>query len=378
MKIVITGAHFTPAQAVVSKLQEFDNNIELVYIGRKYTREGDKSISAESQILPKLGVKFISLTTGRIQRKFTYYTIPSMLKIPWGFTRAIWILSREKPGVVLSFGGYVAVPAVLAAWLLSIPVIIHEQTLVSGLGSTITSYFASKIAVSFDIKYSFIRPVIVTGNPLRQELLKKAGLKTSAINEFIKRAKKNHQPIILITGGNQGSHLINQTIEQILPELLQEAFIIHQTGDSKYLDFENLQNQRRQFTNQDRYFVTKWIDVQELGELFRNISLAVSRAGVNTLLELAYFGVPTLVIPLPGAHLHEQEINANFFAKAGLGQVLLQKNLQAISLLTIITEMLRDNQDWSQKASLAKKVVISDAASRVALETIALISKPNV
>src|SRR3990167_5082544 len=156
MKILVTGAHFTTAVAVIEELKNLpagrqeQKDIDIVYVGRKTTREGDSSHSVESQVLPQLGVKFISIITGRLQRAFTIYTFSSLLKIPIGFLQSFFILLKEKPDVILSFGGYVAVPLVIAGWLLSIPIIIHEQTLVSGLANTISSFFADKVAVSFE------------------------------------------------------------------------------------------------------------------------------------------------------------------------------------------------------------------------------------
>src|SRR3989344_6440377 len=186
MKVLITGAHFTTAVAVIEELKNLSalpyrqaggrqdkENIEIVYVGRKTTMEGDSSPSAESQILPKMGVKFIPIVAGRLQRSFTLYTVPALLKIPVGFLQSIYIILREKPDVVVSFGGYVGVPVVFVSWLWSIPILIHEQTLVSGLANKISGLFADKVAVSFNMEHSFNKEkVILTGNPIRKEILR--------------------------------------------------------------------------------------------------------------------------------------------------------------------------------------------------------------
>src|SRR5437868_379316 len=119
MKILVTGAHFTPAVATIEQLKKYPD-ISIVYVGRKTTQEGDSSPSAESKILPTLGIKYIPITTGRLQRSFTIYTIPSLLKIPIGFIQAFYLILKEKPTVILSFGGYVALPLVFVGWLFSI------------------------------------------------------------------------------------------------------------------------------------------------------------------------------------------------------------------------------------------------------------------
>src|SRR5260221_10967548 len=134
MKILLTGAHFTPAQAVIEELQ--DDKIEIVYVGRTTTREGDSTPSVESEVLPKLRVKFVPIIAGRIRKVFDLWTIISLLKIPIGFIQAPFILLSENPDVIVSFGGYVAVPVVIWGWLLSKPIIVHEQTLVTGLANS--------------------------------------------------------------------------------------------------------------------------------------------------------------------------------------------------------------------------------------------------
>lgn len=375
MKILITGSHFTPAQATIEELQR-NPNIKIVYLGRKYTREGDKSLSVESQILPKLGVKFIPIITGRLQRVFTAYTIPSLLKIPVGLFQSFYFLIKEQPDVVLSFGGYVAVPTVFSAWLLSIPVIIHEQTLVSGLANTISSYFADKIAVSFERKYGFNKTkTILTGNPLRKEIFNKANkYQSEEIRKVVNVAKQEKLPLILITGGNQGSHIINETVCEILDNLTNQAVVIHQTGDSKFSDLEKLQLKQKNLKNPQRYFADKWLG-EDFGLILHEADLAVSRAGVNTLVELAYCGVPALLIPIPYLYKNEQVENARFFENLGLTKTLPQSQLTPKTLLEKINDMLKSLKTLKDQARNSRSIIISDAASRLALETMLLAKK---
>lgn len=375
MKIIVTGSHFTPAQAVIEELKQ-NPNIEISYIGRKHTREGDSSPSIESQVLPKLGVKFIPLITGRLQRSFTVYTIPSLFKIPLGFLQAFYYLVKEKPDVVLSFGGYISVPVVISAWLLSIPVILHEQTLVSSLSNQISSHFADKIAVSFpENEFAKKRKIVLTGNPIRKEILEDNKNISADFKKILEQSQKDKLPIILITGGNQGSHIINQTVSVIVEELTKIASVIHQTGDSKFKDFEKLSEQKNGLKNPQRYFVEKWIEGKNFGVLLRSVDLVVSRAGANTLLELAYFGIPTLAIPIPYLYKNEQMVNSKYFEKFGLTKILPQKDLTKESLLENIEKMLRDLNNLKEKAKKAKSLVIPDAAKRLALETILLARK---
>jgi UDP-N-acetylglucosamine--N-acetylmuramyl-(pentapeptide) pyrophosphoryl-undecaprenol N-acetylglucosamine transferase len=145
MKVAITGGHVTPALAVIEELQK-DRKNKILYFGRKYSFEGDNTLANDYQIVAKINrITYVNLATGRLQRKLTRHTISSLFKIPRGFFQAMSELRRNRPDVILSFGGYLAVPVVLAGWLLKIPVITHEQTVVVGLSNRIISFFAKKI-----------------------------------------------------------------------------------------------------------------------------------------------------------------------------------------------------------------------------------------
>lgn len=375
MRVLITGAHFTPAQAVIEELKQFPD-LEITYIGRNKTLEGDKTLSVESQVLPKIGVKFQNLIAGRLQRNFTPYTIISWLKIPIGFIQAFYYLLVDKPNVVLSFGGYVGVPVVVSAWLLSIPVIVHEQTLVVGLANKFSNLFASKIAVSYQSNAKINSKVILTGNPLRKELLEENSL-DSEFKEFLTRPQNKKLPLLLITGGNQGSHIINEVASKIVDKLVENYFVVHQTGDSKYQDFEVLSGLKKNLKHPDRYLLKKWIDVKDWGNLLKRTDLAVSRAGANTLYELAYFGVPVIVIPLPYLYKDEQTKNALYFQKMGLAKILLQKNLTPESLFKKINQTFNNLNQIKKDAKGAKSLVKEEAAKKLAQEVL-LMGETNV
>lgn len=365
---MITGTHFTPAQAVIEELKA-NYQVDLTYIGRQYTMEGDKTASVESRVLPALGVKYRNLVAGRLQRSFSLYTIPSLLKIPIGFVQAFYYLLKDRPDVVLSFGGYVSVPVVVCAWLLSIPVIIHEQTLVSSLANRIGSIFATKIAVSFDQDYIYPKEkIVVTGNPIRSGLVELGVQPRREVEEILKLAKRDHLKLILMTGGNQGSHLINEAVGEVLGKLTKGAVVIHQCGDSKYRDFEALTLKKASLANPERYLVAKWFDVGDWRAIFKQADLAVSRAGANTLAELWFFKVPTLLIPIPYLNQNEQTVNAEHYRKLGLAQIINQRNLTGQTLLLEIEQMLKmakpghfeDDTPNSQNAAavIAQQIVL--------------------
>lgn len=363
MKILITGTHLTPALAVIEELKK-NYHPEIVYVGRNTTLEGDETPSVESQILPKLGVKFIPLIAGRLQRTFTIYTIPSLFKIPIGLLQSLYIIFSEKPDVVLSFGGYVAVPVIIAAWLFSIPIIIHEQALVPGLANKISAPFANKVTIAFDNPDTFDRKsTLVVGNTIREEIVsfKKFSL-SQEFKSFFARAKRKKMPIILITGGNQGSHAINMAIKDGLDEISKSFSIIHQTGSSSFNDYKNLK-----VLENDRYLVVKWID-KEIGQILSKVDLVICRAGINTLTEISYFGKPTLIIPIP--FQKEQNKNAEYFEGLGLAKVLPQVELSGKNLLQGVKQIVNNTNYSKSRVQNLKKIINPDAAKRLALETV--------
>jgi len=246
--------------------------------------------------------------------------------------------------------------------LFSIPIIIHEQTLITGLANKICSWFADKVAISFKESSLSRNPkAILTGNPIRAEIIQNGS------------AQNMHTsvPTVLITGGNQGSHVINLAVEESLDELLRITEVIHQTGDSKYKDHERLSKLENK-----RYHVQKWIE--NMGDTMKKVDLVVTRAGINTLLELAYLGKPALVIPIPYLYQDEQNKNAKYFEKLGLVKILPQNKLNGENLLKEINHCLKNLDQLKKNAQKAKDIIIPDSAKRVALETILLAERQRV
>jgi len=369
MKVLVTGSHFTPAQAVIEELLKIPD-LEIVYLGRKYARDDDSAPSVESDILPRLGIKFIPIVAGRLNRFLSIYSIIALLKTPVGFIQSFYYLLKEKPDLIVSFGGFTGMPVVINGWLLSIPSLIHEQSLKMGLSNLISSFFADKIAVSFSetkvSDFTDSEKVIVTGNPIRKEFLnpEKPG---SNIKKFVESAKRRKKPLILITAGNQGSHFINLIVEDKLQELLKDVVLIHQTGDSKFDDYKNLEKHQS-----ENYLVQKWIKAEDLNFILENTDLVISRAGMNTLLELSLKSSPALMIPIPVGS--EQKNNALYFKKLGLGEVLLEKEITPEVFMKKIKDMLDRRTGLKHLAIKAKKSVTLDAQKRLVQEILLLLN----
>lgn len=366
-KIVIAGGVLTPALALIEELKK-EKTWEIFYFGRKTTLEGSQVLSSEAKIIPSLGVKFITFNPGRLQRQFTRYTILSLLRVPLGFIQAFWQILKIKPKVVVSFGGYVSVPIVIASWLLRVPIITHEQTVVFGLSSKINAFFASKIAVSFpqSLKYFPEKKTILTGNPVRKQIFEKN--KPDWFKTIIDK------PLIYVTGGNQGALIINKTVLEIMEQLLTDYLIIHQTGEAHY---EVVSEKRNLLPKEKRekYFVRSFIDNNEIGWVLSSADLVISRSGANTICELAILGKPSILIPIPWTYQNEQCKNALMLKEAGTAEIIKQNDLTGDLLLKTIRKMSEEKSDYLKNVLRAQELVRLNAAKNLMKEINELTSK---
>lgn len=357
MKVVITGGHLTPALAVIDAMPK---NWEVLYVGRKHGLEGDRAVTLEYETIRKMGISFFSITAGRWQRKFTAFTVWSLLKIPVGFIQAFYILFTNKPAVVLSFGGYISLPVCVSAYVLNIPVVIHEQTLGVGIANRIVSFFAKKICISWTESKEFFpkSKTVLTGNPIRKSQIPNP--KSQIPNEKI--------PLIYITGGSTGSHAINVLIEGCIKKLLEHYKVIHQTGDArKFGDFQRLSDMRMSFPEklQKRYVLAKFIPPEDILYVFKAADIIISRAGMNTITELLYCSKPALLIPLRYGQQNEQYKNAQFFSKLGLGKILNQDDLTSDLLYEEIVQFVKQKDIYNSQSNIARTLRKENSAEEI-------------
>jgi len=331
--LLLTGGHAaTTAISVIKELQKKYPDYNLYWVGPKSAVEGKYVPTLASRVMEKMQVKFISITTGRLQRKFTVWTIPSLLKIPVGIFQAFKIISDIKPRIVISFGGFASVPVCFVGWIFRIPVIIHEQTVAAGLANKITAFFARKVLIArIDSQEFFTKSkTILVGNPVNAEIVKiEPKLKLSA------------KPVIYITGGSSGAQRINSVVGEALFDLLKNYKIIHQTGK---LDYEVFKEKRENFPSdlKKNYEVYDFIDPNEMPEIFGRADVIVSRAGANTLSEIAITKRPAILIPIPWTAYDEQTKNAKLLEKSGIAVILEEKDLNAESLLKNIKNVVKN------------------------------------
>lgn len=362
MKIFLTGAHLTPALAMIDYIQANYPKDRLVFLGRLYSQERLKQKAVEQLEIKKRGVKFIPFEAVKFVNSSLIDLILAIFTFPGTIGRARKILRQERPDVLLSFGSYLAVPFVLAAKSLKIPVVTHEQTIAMGKANQFIANLADKVAISFPQTSQYLKKdnFYLTGNPIRQAIFKKNLKKPDYLPSKINK-------IILIMGGNQGSFVINNLVKLVLKDLLQDFTVIHQCGRANSLKNYPAELSKIKSTLpkklQDRYFIRQWIEEEELFWLYQNADLVVSRAGANTVLELCLAQLPSILIPLPNTHNNEQVLNAQMMVKAGGAIIIDQKKLTGKTLLNSIAIVQQHNQEMRQK--LAKKKFHQEAETKI-------------
>jgi UDP-N-acetylglucosamine--N-acetylmuramyl-(pentapeptide) pyrophosphoryl-undecaprenol N-acetylglucosamine transferase len=359
-----TGGHVQPAIAVGSLLRQ-RAGVQLTWIG--------SSAGIEKQTAESEHILFHAIPTGKLRRYFSLHTILDAFRIPAGILRARFLLGSLKPDVVFSTGGFVSVPTVVAAWLAGIPVITHEQTATIGLANRINARLADRVALAYPETESLLPNardrVVITGNPVRSELLQGHPSKGRAELGF-----DDSLPVVYVTGGSLGAQAVNRTVQRALPELLERAQIVHQCGPAAMNgDYPRLIQTRSDLPSelQDRYVVRERIG-PELADVYAAADLVIGRSGGGTIAELALLGKPAVLIPLPGASSDEQTRNASVLAKAGGAILIPQLELSDERLVNQVIALLDDKEQLRAMASAARSVAMPDAADRLADEILAL------
>lgn len=338
--IILTGGgsagHCTPNMALIPYLKnDFD---KIVYVGSKN--------GIEKEIVEKHQLPYYSISCGKLDRKNYIKNLSMPFKVIKGIFDAGKILDKEKPCVVFSKGGFVSVPTIIAASKRKIPVISHESDYTVGLANKICSKFCKKVLTSFPETAKTLSNGEFVGSPIRKTLY--SASKVDALKTF---GFSGQKPIILVTGGSQGATSLNSAIRQALPNLLPKFDVLHICGKNNLLQEKTPKG----------YFQTEYINKME--NAFAVASLCVSRAGANTLFELMSLKIPTILIPLPkGTSRGDQVLNAEYFQRLGLAQVLPQHILTEKSLLLSINSVYANRHNIMQNF---QKTPVKDASRQI-------------
>jgi UDP-N-acetylglucosamine--N-acetylmuramyl-(pentapeptide) pyrophosphoryl-undecaprenol N-acetylglucosamine transferase len=364
-----TGGHVLPAVAVIQELRRRGRLADALWIGSADGLEGQAAADA--------GVRFAAIPTGKLRRYLSLQNVTDAARVPLGVLAARRALRRFRPDVVLSTGGFVSVPTVIAARGLA-PVLAHEQTAVLGLATRINARFAAVLAISHERTRreaaSLHRNVVVTGNPLREGLRegdRQRGLARSGFADSL--------PVVYVTGGARGASALNQRVAAMLPALLERTQLLHQTGPaSANPDAARLTARREELPVglRSRYRVVEFIG-DDLPDVYAMTDLALGRAGAGTIAELAHVGLPAILIPLPGAGGDEQTANAHVLAEAGAALLIPQHEATPERLVREITDLLANPSRLRQMADAARTVSRPDAAARLSDVLIDLATAPN-
>lgn len=340
-KIIICGGHHNSALVVAEKLAKKGHKI--FWLGHKYSMIGDINPTAEFLEVSKRNIPFIEIKAGKFQRKYRFFE--NLLRIPLGFFQSFITVLKIKPKIIVSFGGYIALPVAFSGYILGIPVVTHEQTAVSGKANRLISKIARRIFVSFEeTKTSFPQEkVIFSGLPLRREIF-----------SGNKKIFSNSNKTIYITGGKQGAHFINEAVFEVLPSLLQKFNVIHQCGSTTlFNDIEKAKQVKQKLKEKGKnYLVKEYFFTEEIGNVFKTADFVISRAGAHTVYELLALGKPAILIPIPWASNDEQTKNAEIFVRNGLGEILSQDELFNGKLLETLETFAENLKNYQPKEKL--------------------------
>ncbi|HIZ07270.1 MAG TPA: undecaprenyldiphospho-muramoylpentapeptide beta-N-acetylglucosaminyltransferase [Firmicutes bacterium] len=335
-KIILTGGgtagHVTPNLALVPALREL--GYEIRYIG-SYN-------GIEKELIEKAGIPYDGISSGKLRRYFSLKNFSDPFRILKGLAQAKKILKREKPDVIFSKGGFVAVPVVLAAKQRHIPVIIHESDMTPGLANRLCISSARNVCCNFPetLNYLPADKAVLTGSPIRRELLNGSvlsGLKFTGLS--------SEKPVILVIGGSLGSVKVNTAVRNILPALLEKYQVIHLCGRG------NLDKSLKSLKGYVQY---EYISAQ-LKDLFAMSDMIISRAGANSICEILALRKPNLLIPLSAAASRgDQILNARSFQKQGFSEVLEEENLTDESLKEMIEKVFTHKYDYINAMNRSK------------------------
>ncbi len=333
-----TGGHVFPALAVAQTLIE--KGWQVSWLG---TRKG-----LEGRVIPEQGIEIDWLSVAGVRGKGGLSKITAVLLLIKACIQALKILHKRKPDVVLGMGGFVAGPGGLMAKLLGIPLIIHEQNRVPGTTNRLLAGMARQVLEAFPDSFNKKLNATFTGNPLRKQFIGCA------------ERKEAHQGInILVVGGSQGAQILNEVVPDALAEL-DRVKVRHQTGAAMQKQVESRYKELGVKAEANAF-------IDDMVSAYQWADLVICRSGAMTVSEVAAAGIPAIFIPLPSAIDDHQTANARYLTDAGAGLILLQKDLNAASLVEHITTVVKQLDVMSKTAKQYARLDATDVVAGVCM-----------
>lgn len=370
MKILLSGGgsggHIYPALAVATQLQT-EYEAEILYLG------SDDGL--ETRLVPEAGFRFATIQAGKLQRFVSWKTVKGIARVPLGIAQALRIVRAFRPDGVFTSGGYVAVPAGLAARLNGVPFLMHQQDVPPNLSNRLIAPFATRISVAFadSLRYFPAHKSLHLGNPVRQAIL--AVRQIAPRQARVQLGLAAELPLLLVTGGSQGARHLNQTVCRALPELLSQCQVLQISGSNLFEETRELAERCLVGLDEEtrqRYRLVPYMDA-EMPLALQASELVLCRAGAATLSELAVLGKPGVLVPLPPAiGGSPQEVNAAMFGRHKAAEVILNDNLQPEILINRINSILTSPASLLAMAEAARRLGRPDATQAIVQQMVEL------
>jgi UDP-N-acetylglucosamine--N-acetylmuramyl-(pentapeptide) pyrophosphoryl-undecaprenol N-acetylglucosamine transferase len=326
MRVVVsgggTGGHIYPALAVATQLRD-KYDADILYLG------SDDGLEAD--LVPAAGFRMVVVKAGKLRRYISWHTLIGVGRIPVGMVQAVRVVGKFRPHVAFTGGGYVAVPAGLAAGLNGVPLVMHQQDVPPNLSNRLIAPFATRISVAFadSLRYFPARKTLHLGNPVRQEILDVCQITPQQARKKLGFAPE--LPLLLVTGGSQGARHLNQVVVQALPELLKICQVLQISGNKLFAETQALSDEilaQVETQARQRYRLVPYMS-DEMPIALQAAELIICRAGAATLSELAILGKPSILVPLPPAiGGSPQEVNADTFGRKQAAKVIYNADLK--------------------------------------------------
>lgn len=320
-----TGGHFYPGLAVAKEIIKEGERVVF------FIRHGDYV----QPLLQRENIPFKTIHAGGLQRRLDPRNLLVPFKLVFGFLQAVQYLISERPRALLVMGGYLSVAPAVAARILGIPVVLHEQNVVPGLANKMLSVLASRVAVSFDASLSqFPEKGIVTGNPVRREFENLPDTADARRRFGLDPAKKT----ILVFGGSLGARRLNEMIAEALGALSASASsfqMLHVTGAK---DFE---------ATKARYaalpFKSAVLDYcHDMPGAYAASDLVIARSGASTVSELMVVKKPAVLVPYPYSTNAHQDANADVLVRLGTAEVYTEESLKKDGMKPVLKSFLEN------------------------------------
>ena len=366
MRIIVsgggTGGHIYPALTIVRAIQKKISDAEFLYVG---TKDG-----LEADIVPKEGLAFETVNIQGFKRSLTPENLVRGAQAFGGVVKAMSIVRRFKPDVAVGTGGYVCGPILLASSLMGIPTLIQEQNVMPGVTNRLLSRFVSCIAMGTkEAAEHFPKGKrVFTGNPIREEVMKARSEDGKKMFGLDPKAKT-----VLVSGGSRGARSINRAMIGVLAHYAGRSGvqILHVTGKVGYDEtLENLREAGVDLSAAGNLFIEPYL--YNMPQALACADVAVFRAGAIGIAELTARGVPSVLVPYPFAAANHQEMNARAIASAGAARMILDRELTAERLLSVLAELLSEDAKLKRMAKAATKLGRPKAADEIASRVIRL------